>query len=333
MTVVKTGSFNRAAEDLGLTQPTVSRRIAALEKAIGAQIVDRGSAGATLTLEGQRILEELTIAHSALERAVNKTRSRTLHKEEVKVVVTDGLAAYWLTHFLPTLFRAYPEIELRIFTANDSTTDKHGHFDLAVHFLAPTDPDLVAMRLGTLHFMPYASAGYIAEHGCPASLADLSTHRLLDFALYLVDKGSWVTRLPDRVGQERIQLFTNSSAVLAEAVRKGAGVALLPTYASLFEEGVVPIDVDLHLETPFWLCYRQDAIAKPANQVVARFLRHIFDRKTMPWFGDRFLPPQMFPRTSPEAIMRSFNMPTAAIRPEGAGQRSAIWGPSHERNT
>ena len=72
MTVLKVGSFNRAAEALGLTQPTVSRRIASLERAIGARIVDRHTTGATLTLEGQQILAELTIAHSALERAINK---------------------------------------------------------------------------------------------------------------------------------------------------------------------------------------------------------------------------------------------------------------------
>jgi molybdate transport repressor ModE-like protein len=313
MTVLKVGSFNRAAEALGLTQPTVSRRIAGLERAIGARIVDRHTTGATLTLEGQQILAELTIAHSALERAINQTRKQQQKKDEVKLIITDGLAAYWLTHFLPMLYQLYPRLELRIFTANESISDRHGRFDFSVHFLAPTDPDMVSIRLGTLHFIPYASAGYLAEYGQPLSLADFSSHRLLDFTLYLVDKGTWVTRLPDGIGQDRTQLFTSSSAVLAEAVRNGAGIALLPSYASLFEKGMVPIDVDLHLETPFWLCYRQDAATKPSIQIVARFLRHIFNRKTMPWFGDRYLAPSEFPKTTPDSIMRTYSAtpPTA----------------------
>jgi molybdate transport repressor ModE-like protein len=303
MTVIKMGSFNRAADAMGLTQPTVSRRIANHEEAMGARIVDRSSAGATLTQEGQRLFDELNIAHAALERAVKQTQAKQAHREEIKLVVTDGLAAYWLTHFLPMLYDLHPELELRIFTANDSTGERHGHYDMSIHFLAPSDPDMIALRLGTLHFMPYASQAYLAAKGHPASLADFANHRLLDYVLYLVDKGSWVTRLPGGMGQDRTQLFTNSSAVLGEAVRKGAGIALLPTYGSVFEEGVVPIDVGLQLETPFWLCYRQDVAMKSSVRTMVQFLRHVFDRKTMPWFAERFVSPERFPKVTVEGIM------------------------------
>ena len=313
MTVIKTGSFNRAAEALGLTQPTVSRRIATLEDAMGARIVDRSSAGATLTREGQLIFDELNIAHAALVRAINQVQSKKAHKEEVKLVVTDGLAAYWLTHFLPKLYELHPELELRIFTANDSTTERHGHHDLSVHFLAPSDPDMIALRLGTLHFMPYASKAYLDTHGHPKSLGDFAQHRLLDYVLYLVDKGSWVTRLPNGMAQDGTQLFTNSSAVLGEAVRKGAGIALLPTYGSVFEEGVLPIDVGLQLETPFWLCYRQDAATKSSVRTLVQFLRHVFDRKTMPWFGERFVLPSRFPKQTVEGIMQSYGVQRSSV--------------------
>jgi molybdate transport repressor ModE-like protein len=304
MAVVKMGSFNRAADTLGLTQPTVSRRIAALEKAIGAHIVDRDCSGAVLTLEGQRIFDELNIAHNALERAINRTQARQL-KEVVKLVIADGLAAHWVMHFLPFLYRQHPELELRILTAN-SATDRNGHHDLSVHCMSPADPDMIATRLGTLHFIPYASATYLAEYGHPTTLSEFANHRLLDFILYLVDNGSWITRLPDCIAQDRTQLFTNSGAVLAEAVRKGNGIALLATYESLFDDNILPINVDLHLETPFWLCYHQEVITKRSVQITIRFLRHIFDRKTMPWFGDQFFAPASFPAITPETVMRSF---------------------------
>jgi len=162
------------------------------------------------------------------------------------------------------------------------------------------------MRLGTLHFLPYASPAYLARFGRPRTLADLSRHRLLDYILYLIDKGSWMTRLPGIGAESRTQFFTNSSAALCEAVRRGAGIALLPAYISIFEEGLVPLEIDLHFETPFWLCYQQETLSRQSSQVAIQFLKHIFNRRTMPWFGEQYIPPLNFPRTTPEQVMSSF---------------------------
>jgi molybdate transport repressor ModE-like protein len=308
LAVIKMGSFNRAAEALGLTQPTVSRRIAALESMMGARIVDRDCTGAVLTLEGQRIFDELNIAHSALERAINRTQTHQ-HKQIVKLALADGLAAHWVVHFLDGLYRDQPELELRIFTAE--SPDRRGHHDLAVQFVPPSDPDLIAIRLGTLHFVPYASTGYIAEYGRPLSLADFANHRLLDCTLHLIDNGAWSTRLPDPVARERTQLFTNSSAVLTEAVRRGAGIALLPTYVSVFDTGLAAIEADLRFEMPFWLCYNPEMSAGGSLQTAVRFLRHIFDRKTMPCFANHYVSPAKFPAVAPRTVMRAFGTASA----------------------
>jgi hypothetical protein len=162
-------------------------------------------------------------------------------------------------------------------------------------------------RLGTLHFLPYASPSYLARFGRPRSMADLSRHRLLDYILYLIDKGSWMTRLPGIGAEGRTQFFTNSSAALCEAVRRGSGIALLPAYISIFEEGLVPLEIDLHFETPFWLCYQQEALTKQSIQIAIQFLKHIFNRRAMPWFADQYMSPLNFPRTTAEQVMASFS--------------------------
>jgi molybdate transport repressor ModE-like protein len=307
MAVIQMGSFNRAADALGLTQPTVSRRIAGLEALIGVRIVDRDCTGAVLTLEGRRIFEELNIAHNALTRAINRTQAHQ-QKDVVKLLMADGLAAHWVTHFLPGLYRDYPTLELRILTAN--STDQNTYHDLAIHFVPPTDPDMVATRLGTLHFIPYASVAYIAEYGRPALLTDFAKHRLLDCVLHLIDNGAWIKQLPELVAQDRTQLLTNSGAVLTEAVRKGAGIALLATYGSVFDADLVAIEAELHVEAPFWLCHNQDIRAKRPVQIAARFLRHIFDRK-MPWFADHYVAPARFPKVTPDGVMRNFFKPSS----------------------
>src|SRR5215472_15686035 len=121
LSVVQTGSFSKTAGELGLTQPTVSRRVARLEKLVGAQLVERTNNGAALTVEGQKVIEELHIAHGAINRAVFRVRSSLPRSEPVTVLTTDGIAAYWLPHFLPFLYDRYPDFELRALTASDTS--------------------------------------------------------------------------------------------------------------------------------------------------------------------------------------------------------------------
>jgi molybdate transport repressor ModE-like protein len=307
LAIAQLGSISRAALALGVSQPTVSRRIERLEETIGTRLLDRSLSGAVLTPEGQHIVEELGVAHEAIERAVRSAKTKNGRRDDVKLVMTDGLATYWLPRFLPYFFKQHPEIELRAFTTSESRSEQRGqNFDLSIHYVQPTDPNLITTRLGTLHFVPYASADYLREHGTPKDLAELAKHRLLDYVLYIVDKGTWMTRLPAIIGESRAQLFTNSSAALCESVRNHAGIALLPTYISVCGPGLVPLDVDLRFATPFWLCYTQEAIQRPAVKIVVAFLKHIFDRRKMAWFSEHYAPVSEFPSLKPGEHMAAF---------------------------
>jgi DNA-binding transcriptional LysR family regulator len=227
--------------------------------------------------------------------------------EDVKLVMTDGIATYWVTNFLPSFARLYPDLQVRLFAANDTVQSRGAHFDLSIQYITPTDSSMVAARLGTLHFVPYASPAYLKEYGTPRTLADLKDHRLLDFVLYLIDKGSWSTRLPDTIGEDRTMLYSNTSAMLCEAVRRGNGIALLPTYASLFERDLVALEeLGLNFPTQFWVCYPEAAIRKESTQIMLRLLKHIFSKR-MPWFADRYVPPSKFPETTVDGIMRAFS--------------------------
>jgi DNA-binding transcriptional LysR family regulator len=313
LAVVQLGSITRAAATLGLTQPTVSRRLERLEKRMKLRLLDRVHSGAVLTPDGQRIVEELNVAHASIQRALESANPQSARMSDVKLLTTDGLATYWLPRFLPYLLDRHRDIEFRIYTTSDSGAEQRGHFDLSIHYIQPTDPNLITVRLGTLHFVPYASPAYLARHGEPQSAEDLSRHRLLDYILYLIDKGTWMTRLPAVLGEGRAQLFTNSSGALCENVRNGAGIALLPTYVSVFERNLVPIEVGMRFETPFWLCYPQEAMAQRSTRIAIAFLRHIFGRRTMPWFGEQYLSPSSFPAITPEDVMAKLSTRDEAL--------------------
>jgi DNA-binding transcriptional LysR family regulator len=290
--VVRTGSFNRAAARLRTTQATVSRRLIRLEAAIGVRLFDRDRRGPRLTFEGQRIYNDANAAHFALARAASQAASAAGRVEgDCKIFMGDGVASYWMTRFLSPFFVRYPNIELKLFGAYDTAADKREIFDLQVHYYEPAEAEPVAIRLGTMHFIPFASREYLRAHGVPHTIDDLQRHRLLDLAVYLADMGSWASWSREDAGKHTV-LFTNLSACLAEAVKHGAGIALLPTYASVVDPAYVPLEIGVRFQAPIFVSYQRDAPKKWAVRATIDFLRHnVFDRKSMPWFRDAFASP------------------------------------------
>jgi DNA-binding transcriptional LysR family regulator len=290
--VVRTGSFNRAAARLKTTQATVSRRLLRLEAAIGVRLFDRDRRGPRLTFEGQRIYNDANAAHFALTRAASQATSAAGRVEgDCKIFMGDGVASYWMTRFLAPFFTRYPNIELKLFGAYDTAADKREIFDLQVHYYEPAEAEPVAIRLGTMHFIPFASREYLRINGVPHTIDDLQRHRLLDLAVYLADMGSWASWSREDANKHTV-LFTNLSACLAEAVRHGAGIALLPTYAPVVDESFVPLDIGVRFQAPIFVSYQREAPKKWAVRATIDFLRHnVFDSKNMAWFRDTFAPP------------------------------------------
>ncbi len=290
--VVRTGSFNRAASRLKMTQPTVSRRLIRLERAIGVRLFDRDRRGPRLTFEGQRIYNDASAAQAALVRAANQASNAAARVDgDCKLFMGDGIASYWMTRFLSPFFNRYPNIELKLFGAHDTVADKRDIFDLHVHYYEPADTDPIAVRVGTMHFIPFSSRQYLNEAGVPKNVEELSRHRLLDLAIYLADMGSWASWAREDAANHTV-LFTNLSACLCEAVRHGAGVALLPTYAVLVHDEFVPLDIGVRFQAPIFVSYQRDATKKWPVRATLDYLRNnVFDKKNMPWFRDSFVMP------------------------------------------
>jgi DNA-binding transcriptional LysR family regulator len=291
LAVAENGSYRKAAKVLVLSQSTVTRRVAKLEATIGAQLFAPGPLGQELTFAGRDVLNDAKAAEVSLTRAASKRTGAGAVAGDCKVLISDGLASYWLTRFLPGFQAAYPDIDFRLFTTPDPSVKQRPPYDLQVQYSAAEEPDSIPVRLGTLHFMLFASPDYLTAFGTPERMEDLSGHRMLDLTLQLSSKGrfssfSTVNRAP------ATHFFSNSSSVLAEAVRGGAGIAMLPTYAVLVDPRFVPLLPAHHWGTGVFVNFDREVAQQPAVRVVLDYLKEtIFDRKSMPWFRDDFIAP------------------------------------------
>lgn len=290
--VIRYGSFNKAASKLKLTQPTVSRRLTRLELAVGSRLFERDRRGPRLTFEGQRVYQEVIAAQLALTRAATQPGyARPALVGDCKVLMSEALATYWMTRFISLFFDRHPNIDVKLFGTNEISAEKRDACDLHVHYYEPTNQERGTLRLGMLHFIPFASREYLQRYGTPHSVDELKNHRLLDQALNLSDVSNWVHWMRQKP-VTRTSFFTNLSGSLAEAVRNGAGIAMMPTYGSAVDEEFVPLEIGIRYQTPLSLSVTRDAGLRWPVRVMIEFLRGtVFDHVGMPWFSTQYIAP------------------------------------------
>ncbi|MDT7838577.1 LysR family transcriptional regulator [Aquabacterium sp. OR-4] len=177
--VAAAGSFTAAGRRHGLPKSTVSRRIAALESALGQRLLTRGTRSLSLTpfgdgilRHGQRLLEELTqVTDLAQHRQLTPVGP-------LRVSLPPEFQELSLLPLLQDYVARYPMVRLELDLSPHRVDLLSGRYDLAVRIARqlPDDSALVARPLAELRHGLYASPAYLARHGAPAGPQDLTSH-------------------------------------------------------------------------------------------------------------------------------------------------------------
>ncbi|BAF87314.1 regulatory protein [Azorhizobium caulinodans ORS 571] len=172
--VVEAGSFARAGEALGLTQPAVSRAVARLEQRIGIRIFNRTARSISLTDEGRRYYEAVAPLIAGIEDAtLSAGRAKALVRGRLRVNVDGAFGHFVLTRRLGAFLDQYPDLAVDV-AVRDAMGDLVGDgFDVAVRFGYPEPSNLRAELLLETRVLTCASASYIARYGAPSHPRDL----------------------------------------------------------------------------------------------------------------------------------------------------------------
>jgi DNA-binding transcriptional LysR family regulator len=238
VSVAQTGSLSRSARALGLSQPTLGRRIAQLERQLHAQLFKRTTRGLTLTELGERILayaQRMADEATAIEQVASGA-DQQLHGS-VRITLTDLLGLYWLPEKLPQFYERFPGLRLEAVIDNRSLDLMRREADIAVRFGRPRQLDLVTRRATAVSYGLYASSAYLDVRGRPAHLRDLRHH---DFISYdeSITQNADLKRLEQLVGADRVVHRSNSNGGVLAAVRQGIGLGVLGCYVAGREPGL-----------------------------------------------------------------------------------------------
>ncbi|WP_311044252.1 LysR family transcriptional regulator [Rhizobium bangladeshense] len=235
--VVEAGSFARAGESMGLTQPAISRAVARLEERVGIRIFNRTARAISLTDEGRSFYEAVSPLLAGIEdAAVRAGGSRTLVRGRLRINVDGTFGHHLLAPRIGEFLQRFPELTVDV-GVRDRMGDLVGDgFDIAVRFGEPETSSLKARLLLRTRVMTCASPSYVARYGEPKKPRDLrSGHHCLLIRNDTTGRPyEWEFRRGERVVPVPVtgSLIVNDTGSLLGACLGGAGVAqLLELYA------------------------------------------------------------------------------------------------------
>ncbi|WP_374575796.1 LysR family transcriptional regulator [Phenylobacterium sp.] len=278
---VEAGSLAGAARRCGVPALTASRRLAALEKALGARLMHRTTRALALTGEGEKFLP---FARGLLEAEAGARAALAgdpaLTGGLLRLTASAAFGRLVLTPIIAGFLREHPRLEIDLMLT-DAMVDVVGQgLDLAIRIAEMRDSSLVARRVGDSPRGLYAAPGYLARSGTPAALADLERHQCLPLA----GTTHWSFRSGERTVRLRARgrLSINSVDALREACVAGAGVAMLSDWhvqADLAEGRLVELSFPATIIEPLgiWAVLPSSRMAPPRTRLfvdhLARTLR------------------------------------------------------------
>ncbi|MFQ5348139.1 MAG: LysR family transcriptional regulator [Rhodothalassiaceae bacterium] len=180
LAAAEAGTLSRAARSLGCSQPTVGRRLDALEKRLGTALFVRTARGLRLTDVGFTILENAermrAEARAILRLAEGHDRGLA---GPVTISVVEGMSHLWLIPQLRLFQERYPEIHVRVRVEDEAADLVQREADIALRMFRPQQNSLIAKRAARIAFGIFAAKSYLARAGTPHSLADLESHRII----------------------------------------------------------------------------------------------------------------------------------------------------------
>lgn len=174
LAVHEQGSLSGAARVLKLGQPTLSRRMAELEAAVGEALFDRQSHGASLTAAGLKLLPAAqAMAEWASEAELSIKKQTYLPEGKVRIAAPPGIAYEVVVPLAARIRQHYPQIQIEVLSGVEILNLGRGEADLSLRTEKPTDADLVCVDEIASIMRVYTSQAYAAKLPPNPGLADL----------------------------------------------------------------------------------------------------------------------------------------------------------------
>lgn len=265
------GSLSAAARALGMAQPTLGRQVDGLEQELGVVLFERVGRGLTLTPSGLELLDHVRDMGEAAGRVSLAALGQSQALEgTISISASETYATVLLPPLVAKLRQQEPGIHVEIVVANHASDLLRREADIAIRNFRPTEPDLIAKKIGMVDAALYATPQYIEKIGAPTTPYAL---RNADFVN--MDRTGGMLKGLNSLGlgltEVNFPLLTESYLVMWELVKQGAAIGILDAHIGDAEPKVRRVLPDLEpLTFPIWLVAHREV-------TTSRRIRRVFD--------------------------------------------------------
>jgi DNA-binding transcriptional LysR family regulator len=258
LAVLRHGTLSGAARELGLTQPTLGRQIAELERQLGTALFIRSQRGLVPTDAARDIAphaETMAAAAGSMLRAASGGAGDAAGV--VRITASDIIGAEVLPSLLARFRRAHPGVTIELVLSNRVDDLLSGEADIAVRMVRPSQQALVARQIGEIHLGLYAHRLYLAHSPAPQSLAALtSEHALIGFDQETPFLRDLLVRMP--VSRSDFALRTDSDLAQLAAIRAGFGIGFIQHGIARRDPDLLPVLPEVGFALQMWLVLHED---------------------------------------------------------------------------
>ena len=259
--VANAGSLTHAGDTLHLSQSAVSRQIRALEDSLNTTLFHRHARGLILTEQGELLFDATVAMTKRLDAAA--ARIRDSEEEvfgELRVTTTTGFGSLWLAPRLSKLYDLYPDLTIDLMLEEKVLDLPMREADVAIRMKEPSQADLVRKRLMNIRMRLYASPEYIAKHGMPERIEDISKHRLICQNPRSAQVASGLALVQRLMTYNVSSMLTvNNYFGVLQSVIHGLGIGMLPDYSAQDLRSVIRVLPDVEsVEVPVYLAYPEE---------------------------------------------------------------------------
>lgn len=275
--VVKSGSFTRAAEKLGVCQSAVSRQINSLESRLGFKLFQRDGSRIVITDAGAQLFELAESMMLNSKSVLDAIHDKKSPNGDITITSSAAVASALIPQYMLEFSERYPGLRLHLRAALDEVFLED--CDVAIRGYMPKQNDLHQEPLFRSKHKMFASPDYLKKFGVPKVPNDLDDHRLLGYARssdpHAIET-NWMLNLGLNDGDARKPFATfNSSFALLNAANKGLGIVELEAnFPLLMDANLVEVLPEYHnQEAEMYLITHKRNAESPKIKACAEFLK------------------------------------------------------------
>ncbi|MCP1772271.1 DNA-binding transcriptional LysR family regulator [Neisseria perflava] len=235
--VARTGSFTKAAAQIGVSQSALSYTVRMLEQRLDIKLLERTTRSVSTTAAGEALRQKIEPLLTGIDEAINDLNAaKGALGGTIRINGNEHSLRYVLQDKLLRFSAEHPKVTLEAIAENRFSDIIGERFDMGIRLGSNVAKDMIAVKVsGNLIMQTAASPGYLATHGTPKTPFDLSHHRLLAYRLPTLENlMMWEFRNPKRKQDKHVKIqpdggfISNNNDLLIAMAKQGKGLVWLP---------------------------------------------------------------------------------------------------------